>query len=306
MINQIFSVLSKVKYIFKYYYDEQNKIIIKKPSAKEIKNLLLNINKIIEKPNITNKIFQEFIINLSRHIANLNLNKTKVTPIISQYLDLYIGKNNINVKDIKISFQFENIFNDFSSLQIKDANFIINEIKNLLTDCKNHLIKYYLVGDFDDDDNFFILLYKIQPIKYNILNAYEKMKNLMNKNDKKVKENMDEINIIQNKLDNLNKYLNKILNEIEGKYNENLIDGNAQDIKIILPYLIFQLIKNNIIYTNLFEGISKLETNRNYLSSKKNKDIFNTYNKLYNNGYIDFDYILYLCLYDKYLKILDT
>ena len=306
MINQIFSVLSKVKYIFKYYYDEENKIIIKKPSAKEIKNLLLNINKIIEKPNITNKIFQEFIINLSRHIANLNLNKTKVTPIISQYLDLYIGKNNINIKDIKISFQFENIYNDFSSLQIKDANFIINEIKNLLTDCESNLIKYYLVGDFDDNDNFFILLYKIQPIKYNILNAYEKMKNLMNKNDKKVKENMDEIKTIQNNLDNLNKYLNKILNEIEGKYNENLINGNVQDIKIILPYLIFQLIKNNIIYKNLFEGISKLETNRNYLSSKKNKDIFNTYNKLYNNGYIDFDYILYLCLYDKYLKIIET
>ena len=168
------------------------------------------------------------------------------------------------------------------------------------------MIIYYLVGDFDDNDNFFILLYKIQPIKYNILNAYEKMKNLKNKNDKKVKENMDEINVIQNNLDSLNKYLNKILNEIEGKYNENLIDGNVQDIKIILPYLIFQLIKNNIIYTNLFEGISKLETNRNYLSSKKNKDIFNTYNKLYNNGYIDFDYILYLCLYDKYLKILET
>ena len=306
MINQIFSVLSKVKYIFKYYYDEENKIIIKKPSAKEIKNLLLNINKIVEKPNITNKTFQEFIINLSRHIANLNLNKTKVSPIISQYLDLYMGKNNINIKDIKISFQFENIFNDFSSLQIKDANFIINDIKNLLNDCENHLIKYYLIGDFDDNDNFFILLYKIQPIKYNIMNAYEKMKNLMNKNDKKVKDNMDEINDIQNNLDNLNKYLNKILNEIEGKYNENLIDGNVQDIKIILPYLIFQLIKNNIIYKNLFEGISKLETNRNYLSSKKNKDIFNTYNKLYNNGYIDFDYILYLCLYDKYLKILEA
>ena len=93
---------------------------------------------------------------------------------------------------------------------------------------------------------------------------------------------------------------NKILQEIEIKYQENLVSSKEQNIKIILPFLIYQLLKYNIAYTNLFDGISLLETNKNYLSFRKNKDIYNTYNKLYNNGYIDFDYIIYLCLYDKY------
>ena len=300
MINQIYIVLSKIKYVFNYYYDETKKAIIKRPSATEIKELLLNINRIIEKPNIINKAFQDFIIKLSKYIGNLNLNKIQAKPIVSQYLDFYRGIGNINCNDIQKFYQFGNIFNDFSYLQIKDTNFIINEIQNSLKECENELIKYYIVQDFNDNDNFFILLYKILPIKSTILEIEEKFNSLINKND--IKQNkIDTINEIQKNIDSLKEYLEDILKEIELKYNDNLIDGKVQDIKIILPYLMFQLIKNKITFKNLFKGISLLETNKNYLSSKKNKDIYNTYNKLYNNGYIDFDYIIYLCL--KKLKI---
>ena len=305
MIKQIFSVLSKIKYVFKYYYDEEKKAIIKKPSATDIKDLLLNLNKIIEKPSITNQIFQDFIINLSKYIANLDLNKIQTKPIISQYLDLYKGIKSINPKDIKTKYQLGNILNDFSSLQIKDANFIINDIQSSIKECENRLFKYYFVEDFNDGDNFFILLYKIQPLKHQIVNLYEKMKELLDKKNKKLNENIESINDVQINLDSLNESLNDIIKELENKFDEKLINGNVQDIKVILPYLMWELIKNNIIYINLFDGISKLEMNKNYLSSKTNKEIYNTYNKLYNNGYIDFDYIIYLCLYDKYIKFLE-
>ena len=302
MINQLYIVLSKIKYVFNYYYDEGKKAIIKRPSATEIKDLLLNINRIIEKPNITNKAFQDFIINLSKYIANLNLNKLQVKPIITQYLDLYRGSNNINGNEIKKYFQFGNIYNDFTCLQIKDTNLSINEIQKSLNDFENQLFKYYFIQDFDDNDNFFILLYKFLPIKSKIAEIAEKFKILININDTQIKNNIDIINNIQKKLDSLKDYLDDILKEIETKYNDNLVDVKTQDIKIILPYLMYQLMKNKINFKNLFEGVSSLETNKNYLSSKKNKDIYNTFNKLYNNGYIDFDYIIYLCLYDKYIK----
>ena len=304
MLKQINLVLYNIKYVFKYYYDDKKRAIIKRPSVSEIKEQLLNINSIIEKPNITNKVFQDFIINLSRYIANLNLNKNQTKPIVTQYLELYRGNNITNGMDIKKSLQFGNIFNDFTALQIKDSNFMINEIMNLLKDCKNNLYKYYLVKDFDDGDNFFILLYKIQPIRFKISKIEDKIKSLTEqlngKNNKNNSNNNNKMDEIMKKNEKLKKLFNKILEEIQYKYQEDLVTSKDQNIKTILPFLIFQLLKYNITYTNLFEGISLLEKNNNYLSLRKNKEIYNTYNKLYNNGYIDFDYIIYLCLNDKY------
>jgi hypothetical protein len=145
----------------------------------------------------------------------------------------------------------------------------------------------------------------MQPIKSKIMSIDENFKNLVNKNDKAIINNNDKINEIQKKIDSLKEYLKDIVDEIENKYNDDLISGKTQDIKIIISYLMFQLVKNNIIYKNLFEGFTLLETNKNYLSLKKNKDIYNAYKKLYNNGYSNFDSIIYLCLYDKYKVYLD-
>ena len=81
MINQIFSVLYKIKFVFKYYYDEEKKAIIKKPSATELKELLLNIKKIVEKPNITNKLFPKSIscININSNSANFKIGNSSWT-----------------------------------------------------------------------------------------------------------------------------------------------------------------------------------------------------------------------------------
>ena len=258
MLNQLYSILSRIKYIFKFYYDEEKRAIIKKPSATEIKDHLVNLNKIIEKPNIINKTFQDFIINLSKHITNINLNKIQTKPIVSQYLDLYKGVPNVNFSEIKVNYKFGNIYNDFSSLKIKDTNYFINEIKIALKESQNNLFKYYYVEDFDDDDNFFILLYKIQPIKSNLLNIEEKIQRL--KIDNKVIDILAQLDI---ELKELKASLSIILNVIENKYNVNLVNGKEEDIKIIVPYLIFNLIKNNIIYNNLFDRISLLENNKN-------------------------------------------
>ena len=247
MLKQINLVLYNIKYVFKYYYDDKKRAIIKRPSVSEIKEQLLNINSIIEKPNITNKVFQDFIINLSRYIANLNLNKNQTKPIVTQYLELYRGNNKINGMDIKKSLQFGNIFNDFTALQIKDSNFIINEIMNLLKDCKNNLYKYYLVKDFDDGDNFFILLYKIQPIKFKIGKLEEKIKSLNEQlngqNNKNNSNNNNKIDEIKKDKEELKKLFNKVLEEIQSKYQEDLVTSKDQNIKTILPFLIFQLLK---------------------------------------------------------------
>jgi len=63
------------------------------------------------------------------------LNKNQTKPIVSQYIELYRGNNKVNGADIKKSLQFGNILNDFSPLQIKDSNYVINEIMNLLKEC---------------------------------------------------------------------------------------------------------------------------------------------------------------------------
>jgi hypothetical protein len=229
MIKQINLVLYNIKYVFRYYYDDKKRAIIKRPSVSEIKELLLNINSIIEKPNITNKVFQDFIINLSKYIANLNLNKNQTKPIVSQYLELYRGNNKINGSDIKKSLQFGNIFNDFSALQIRDSNYMINEIMNSLKECKNNLYKYYLVQDFDDKDNFFILLYKIQPIRFKIMKLEEKIKGLNDNSNGQISKNntnsINKINEITKVKEQLKKLFNNILKEIENKYQEDLVSS---------------------------------------------------------------------------------
>ena len=88
----------------KYYYDPEKKAIIKKPSVTVIKEILNKLNKIIEKPNLKNKIAKELMIYNTKIIGNLNLNKSQVKPIISQYLELYKGNKTISSDNLKDNF----------------------------------------------------------------------------------------------------------------------------------------------------------------------------------------------------------
>ena len=125
MTKKLYLNLKKMRFIMKYYYDQEKKAIIKKPSVTVIKGILMKLNKIIESPNIKNKIAQEFIIHNTKIIGNLNLNKSQVKPIISQYLELYKGNKTISNDSLKDNFIYGNIINDFRALQLKKMGIYI-------------------------------------------------------------------------------------------------------------------------------------------------------------------------------------
>ena len=109
----------------------------------------------------------------------------------------------------------------------------ISEIYQLLKDVKNSSFQFM----YFNRNKIHSILYEneeVIPINSDILE--EKMSNYFYFN-LLINDNPNIINYI---------YSINIINEIQSKYNENLIDGKIQDINIILPYLMFQLIKNKI------------------------------------------------------------
>ena len=69
-------------------------------------------------------------------------------------------------------------------------------------------------------------------------------------------------------------------NIIENKYGELSINDKLNDIKFVVSYIEFLLIKNNIVYNyeNEIKGIEKLIEQNN---SQRNRKIFDSYNKYY-------------------------
>ena len=85
-----------------------------------------------------------------------------------------------------------------------------------------------------------------------------------------------------------------------GKYSINEKTPNLTDIKFIISYIEFLLIKQNIVYSpeNESKGIDILMEQND---SQRNKKIFEAYNKYKENnkGLINFDYIHFLIVFDK-------
>ena len=304
MVNKLYQNLKKVRFIMKYYYDKEKKAIIKKPSVTVIKEILNKLSKIIERPNLKNKIAQEFIIHNTKIIGNLNLNKSQVKPIITQYLELYKGNKSISPESLKDNFIYGNIVNDFTALQKNDGGWgtaqIIKEIKKT----ENLIIFSYI-----DDENLEIILYKSQPIKYNLNIIEQKINAIKNNNineEENIKEkekNNNEIKELNNTCIKLKERLELISNVIEnkfGKYSINEKTPNLTDIKFIISYIEFLLIKQNIVYSpeNESKGIDILMEQND---SQRNKKIFEAYNKYKENnkGLINFDYIHFLIVFDK-------
>ena len=304
MVNKLYQNLKKVRFIMKYYYDKEKKAIIKKPSVTVIKEILNKLSKIIERPNLKNKIAQEFIIHNTKIIGNLNLNKSQVKPIITQYLELYKGNKSISPESLKDNFIYGNIVNDFTALQKNDGGWgtaqIIKEIKKT----ENLIIFSYI-----DDENLEIILYKSQPIKYN-LNIIEQKINAIKNNNINEEENIKEKEKNNNKIKELNNTCIKLKERLElisnvienkfGKYSINEKTPNLTDIKFIISYIEFLLIKQNIVYSpeNESKGIDILMEQND---SQRNKKIFEAYNKYKENnkGLINFDYIHFLIVFDK-------
>ena len=305
MTNKLYLNLKKVRFIMKYYYDQEKKAIIKKPSVTVIKEILMKLNKIIERPNIKNKIAQEFIIHNTKIIGNLNLNKSQVKPIISQYLELYKGNKTISSDNFKDNFVYGNIINDFRALQLKKNGYIYKDIINELKDLEDEIIYSYM-----NEEDLDIILYKIQPIKYNLNIIEQKILSLKNNtninnyiegNKEKTKNKIEEIIEIINKL---KERLELLSNIIENKYGELSINDKLNDIKFIISYIEFLLIKNNIVYNyeNEIKGIDILIEQNN---SQRNKKVFDVYNKFCkDNKTINFDYIHFLIIYDKLISLL--
>jgi hypothetical protein len=219
MAKKLYSNLKKMRFIMKYYYDQEKKAIIKKPSVTVIKGILMKLNKIIEGTNIKNKIAQEFIIHNTKIIGNLNLNKSQVKPIISQYLELYKGNKNISSDNLKDNFVYGNIINDFKSLQLKKDGYIYKDITNELKEIEDEII-----NSFINEEDLDIVLYKLQPIKYNINIIEQKilsLKNNTNPNNyiegskEKTKNKIEKIIEIINKLKEKTELFSNI---IEKKY----------------------------------------------------------------------------------------
>ena len=305
MTKKLYLNLKKVRFIMKYYYDQEKKAIIKKPSVTVIKGILMKLNKIIESPNIKNKIAQEFIIHNTKIIGNLNLNKSQVKPIISQYLELYKGNKTISSDNLKDNFVYGNIINDFRALQIKKNGYIYKDIINELKALEDEIISSYM-----NEEDLDIILYKIQPIKYNINIIEQKILSLKNNasinnyiegNKEKTKNKIEEIIDIINKL---KERLELFSNIIEKKYGELSINDKLTDIKFIISYIEFLLIKNNIVFNfeNELKGIDILIEQNN---SQRNKKIFDVYTKFYkDNKNINFDYIHFLIIYDKLIFLI--
>ena len=305
MTKKLYLNLKKMRFIMKYYYDQEKKAIIKKPSVTVIKGILMKLNKIIESPNIKNKIAQEFIIHNTKIIGNLNLNKSQVKPIISQYLELYKGNKTISNDSLKDNFIYGNIINDFRALQLKKNGYIYKDITKELKELEDEIINSYI-----NEEDLDIILYKIQPIKYNINIIEQKILSLKNNasinnyiegNKEKTKNKIEEIIDIINKL---KERLELFSNIIEKKYGKLSINEKLTDIKCIISYIEFLLIKNNIVYNfeNELKGIDILIEQNN---SQRNKKIFDVYTKFYKeNKNINFDYIHFLIIYDKFIFLI--
>ena len=101
-----------------------------------------------------------------------------------------------------------------------------------------------------------IILYKLQPIKYNLNIIEQKILTIKNNNSNNEILNEEEKNN-RNKLNELNDICNKLKerlelfsNVVENKYgkfsiNEKIL--NSTDIKFLISYIEFLLIKQNII-----------------------------------------------------------
>ena len=110
---------------------------------------------------------------------------------------------------------------------------------------------------------------------------------------------------IINNIDKFKAKLELISNAIENKYSEEKNNDKLSNIKFIISYLEFLLIKNNILYysDNEIEGINILIEQNN---SQRIKKILDTYIKSNKENGINFDYIHYQIIYDKLMNFLNN
>ena len=305
-LNRIFKkLLEKSKnFVFKneyIYNNKKNKLeIISKLNNQEVIKLLNKIISYINKNNFKSLSSKKYIIQFNTYIENLKDNEKKVEPILNEYIDFY--KENENRDDLKESFTYKNINNDFSLLKSSKYNNIIllifesiKEIKELIE--KNHQEK---------EENY-ILIYKLQNLKYMIFQK----ENQLNKIKKIQKDINDENfkNIIEI-LEKTKKDLNNESEFIKLKYPIETLSKDIDNCKInlneIIPLIEIIFVKYNILYNNFDEITPHLSTYFENFKNKKLIKLFKLYNEaLLNSSYINVDLIHFNILLSKFERIIN-
>ena len=139
LIQKLLDNFKKIKIVLKYYYDDEKKSIMKKPSIRNLKEILLKLIQILEKPNIKNKLSQEFIMHIKKTINYLDMNKEQVKSVILQYLEVLKGNQAVNINDITQYYEHGNILNDFSILKKNNIRETSNNTKTKKKFSKNYI-----------------------------------------------------------------------------------------------------------------------------------------------------------------------
>ena len=305
-LNNIFKKLfeKSKNFVFKneYIYNNMNNKleIISKLNYKLVIKLLNQIISYITKNNFKSPSSKKYIIQFTTYIENLKENVKKVEPFLNEYIDFY--KENENKNDLKESFTYKNIQNDFSLLKSSKYNNILliifeslKEIKELIE--KNHQEK---------EENY-ILIYKLPNFRYKILQKEIQLNKI--KDSQKDINNENLKNIIEI-LEKTKKDLNNESEFIKLKYPIETIIKDIDNCKVnlneIIPLIEIIFIRNNIIYNNFDEISSNLSTYFENFKNKKLIKLLKLYNEaLSNSSYTKIDLIHFNILLSKFENIIN-
>ncbi len=305
-LNNIFKKLfeKSKNFVFKneYIYNNMNNKleIISKLNYKLVVKLLNQIISYITKNNFKSPSSKKYIIQFTTYIENLKDNVKKVEPFLNEYIDFY--KENENKNDLKESFTYKNIQNDFSLLKSSKYNNILliifeslKEIKELIE--KNHQEK---------EENY-ILIYKLPNFRYKILQKEIQLNKI--KDSQKDINNENLKNIIEI-LEKTKKDLNNESEFIKLKYPIETIIKDIDNCKVnlneIIPLIEIIFIRNNIIYNNFDEISSNLSTYFENFKNKKLIKLLKLYNEaLSNSSYTKIDLIHFNILLSKFENIIN-
>ena len=262
LFKYLFSKSKKFKFNNIFYYNDNSKDIeIKsKLNNEQLINIIKNIISYINKIEFKTTYLKKYIEQLNKIIQNIKENSKKLIPIFNEYIGFYKQNKGSkqNLEEIIIN---NNIKNDFSLLKSSKLQKILNVMLNSIKEIKEEIDKNH-----QEKLENYILIYKIQGLKFNLLQneiqlnkLKDSQKNLINNNniDEQFKIIIENIEKTKKDLDNESKFI-KSKNRIETIIKK--IDECDVNLYKIIPLIEIILIKYNIMYNNFEEISSNLST----------------------------------------------
>jgi hypothetical protein len=294
------------KYIFKneYIYNHnKNKLeIISKLNNQQVINLLNQIISYINKNNFKSSSSKNYIIQLNTFIQNFKDNDKKINPILNDYIQFY--KENETKKNLEETYIYKNIQNDFSILKSSKYQNILYLISESIKEIREILDKNH-----QEKEENYILIYKIQGLKYNLLQNETQLNKI--KDSQKNIVNDDNYKNIIDLMEKTKKDLENESNYILIKHPIETIIKNINECEVnlnkIIPLIEIILIKYKIIY-NTFEELSS--SLLNYFENFGNKNLLKLI-ELYNEAsmnipYVNINLIHFRVLLSKFDNLINT